>query len=80
MINSLYYIIHTYREWRYHGELRLWLKVRSPQELMQGNPNIQFVYFDVSAWEARVFTSPYRGNIANGLLNEEEVRVKVQGH
>ena len=65
------------REWRYHGELRLWLKVRSPQELMQGQPNVQFVYFDVSGWEARLFTSQYRGgNVAVGLLPEEEIFVR----
>jgi hypothetical protein len=57
--------------------LRLWLKVRSPQELMQGQPNVQFVYFDVSGWEARLFTSQYHGNLAAGLLTEEAVRVKA---
>lgn len=68
------------REWRYHGELRLWLKVRSQQELMQGQTNVLFMYFDVSGWEARLFTSQFRGNIATGLLTEEEVRVKAPSH
>ena len=68
------------REWRYHGELRLWLKVRSQQELMQGQPNVQFLYFDVSGWEARLFTSQLRGSIATGLLSEEDVRVKATTH
>ena len=68
------------REWRYHGELRLWLKMRSQQELLQVQPNIIFLYFDVSGWEARLFTSQYRGNIASGLLTEEEVRVKAPTH
>lgn len=63
------------REWRYHGELRIWLKARRPQELMQGHPSVQFQYFDVNSWEARLFTSSYRGNIVNGLLSEEEVKV-----
>ena len=68
------------REWRYHGELRLWLKMRSQQELLQVQPNIIFLYFDVSGWEARLFVSQYRGNIASGLLTEEEVRVKAPTH
>jgi CCR4-NOT transcription complex subunit 2 len=68
------------REWRYHGELRLWLKMRTQQELLQVQPNILFLYFDVSGWEARLFTSQYRGNIASGLLTEEEVRVKAPTH
>ena len=65
------------RDWRYHGELRLWFKARSPQELMQGHPGVQFLYFDVQAWDARLFTSTYRGNLAAGLLTEEEIRVKA---
>jgi hypothetical protein len=44
---------------------------------MQGQPNVQFVYFDVSGWEARLFTSQYHGNLAAGLLTEEAVRVKA---
>jgi CCR4-NOT transcription complex subunit 2 len=66
------------REWRYHGELRLWLKPRTPQELMQSHPNVPFAYFDTGSWEARVYTGPIRGNIAAGLLTEDEVRVKAQ--
>jgi len=66
------------REWRFHSELRLWLKPRSPQELMQGHPSVQFVYFDVNSWEPRLFTSNFRGNIAAGLLSDDDVRVKIQ--
>jgi CCR4-NOT transcription complex subunit 2 len=68
------------RDWRYHGELRLWLKMRNQQDFMQGQPNVQFMYFDVSGWEARLFTSQFRGNIVSGLLSEEEVRVKAPLH
>ena len=56
------------RDWRYHAELRVWLKARSPQELMQGQPNVQYVYFDASAWEARLFTGNARAPLANGFL------------
>jgi CCR4-NOT transcription complex subunit 2 len=68
------------RDWRYHSELRLWMKVRTQQELMQMQANIQFVYFDVSGWEARLFTSQFRGNIMTGFLTDEEVRVKAPTH
>jgi CCR4-NOT transcription complex subunit 2 len=50
------------REWRYHGELRLWLKVRGPQDLMQSHPNVQFIYFEVSAWETRLFNQNSGGS------------------
>lgn len=65
------------REWRYHAELKVWLKARGQQELIQGQPSIPFVYFDVNLWEAKLFTTPVRGNIAAGLLSEEDVRLKT---
>ena len=66
------------REWRYHSELRLWLKPRTAQELMQSHPSVHFIYFEVGAWETRLFTtSTGRGNLAAGLLSEDEVRVKA---
>eukprot|EP01038_Epipyxis_sp_PR26KG_P006511 gene6511-8949_t len=65
------------REWKYHGELKIWLKPRGPQELTQSHPNVQFSYFDVASWETRLFNNQIRGNIVQGLLTEEEVRVKV---
>ena len=58
------------REWRYHGELRLWLKARTQQELMQSHSNVQYEYFDVNVWEARLFTnSQVKGNISSGFLS-----------
>ena len=68
------------RDWRYHGELRLWMKLRTQHELMQLQVNIQFLYFDVSGWEARLFTTQFRGNIMTGFLTEDEIRVKVPSH
>ena len=57
------------REWKYHGEQRLWLKARTQQELMQSHPTVQYVYFDVNAWEARLFTNtPATGHISSGFL------------
>ena len=65
------------RDWRYHGELTMWLKPRSQQEMMQSHPNIQFVYFDTKAWETRPFNAPIRGNLVAGIIPEEEIRVKI---
>lgn len=65
------------RDWRYHAELRLWLKPRTPQELSQAHPTVQFVYFDAKAWEVRLFNAAQvRGNLKAGLVSEEEIRVK----
>lgn len=66
------------REWRYHGELRVWFKPRSPQEQIQGHPGVQYVYFDMAAWETRLFTSATRAPIAAGFLSDEEIRQKPQ--
>ena len=65
------------RDWKYHSELRIWLKARSPQELMAAQPTVQFQYFDAGAWEARLFTTAFRGNILQGLLTEDDVRVNL---
>jgi CCR4-NOT transcription complex subunit 2 len=64
------------RDWRFHGELRTWLKPRAPIELMQSHPSVQFLYFDCNTWEARLFTAASsRDNLAIGLLTEDEIRV-----
>lgn len=71
------------REWRYHAELRVWLKPRSPTELMQSHPSVQFMYFDCAAWEMRLFLAAAGATVTGGggrllgLLSEEDVRVKV---
>ncbi|KAL3670012.1 hypothetical protein V7S43_005384 [Phytophthora oleae] len=106
------------REWRYHAELKTWLKRASPTDsaLLAGNANSsvggsssgsptgangngsigsigsamgsstgpslanssmapQFLYFDTTTWERRVFTGNIN-SITAGLLGEEEIRVK----
>lgn len=65
------------REWRYHGEHRLWLKARSQQEMVQSNSKVQYLYFDVNSWEARLYTNaPTKGSLSAGFLPEEEILVK----
>jgi CCR4-NOT transcription complex subunit 2 len=65
------------REWRFHGELKVWLKPRAPHELMQSHPSVMFVFFDVAGWETRLFTTARGPGVVQALLSEEEVRVKV---
>jgi CCR4-NOT transcription complex subunit 2 len=65
------------RDWRFHAELKLWLKPRLPQELMQSHPSVMFVFFDVAAWETRLFTTARGPGLVASLLTEEEVRVRV---
>lgn len=61
------------REWRYHGELKVWLKPRTQSELLQAHPSVQFVYFDPKTFEARLFNAAGRGNLSNGIVSEEEI-------
>uniref|UniRef100_A0AAV1TF89 NOT2/NOT3/NOT5 C-terminal domain-containing protein n=1 Tax=Peronospora matthiolae TaxID=2874970 RepID=A0AAV1TF89_9STRA len=106
------------REWRYHAELKTWLKRASPADaavvnnhlsssaggtstgasvVANGNGSIgsigsamgsgtghslangslapQFLYFNTTTWERRVFTGNIN-SISAGLLGEEEIRVK----
>ena len=61
------------REWRYHGDLKLWFK---RAEASSTSPTAQYFYFDINSWEQRVFNGTMNQNITNGFLPEDEVRVK----
>lgn len=64
------------REWRYHTDNKLWFR----REAENGKPGVgavQWVYWDVNAWEKRVFTGTV-ATLASGFLAEEDARVKVQ--
>lgn len=66
------------REWRYHGELKLWFKRAGPADGVSttASSSSQFLYFDINSWERRLFNGNMNQNITNGFLPEEEVRVK----
>jgi len=74
------------RDWRYHGELKIWLKPRTAQEIAaQGHPTIQFFYFEIKTWSQQLFnpsnnvTQGLRGgNLLAGIIPEDEIRVKPQ--
>jgi CCR4-NOT transcription complex subunit 2 len=64
------------REWWFHVDLRLWMKLRAPPAVAdpaaaQAAGQQQFVYFDSSTWEARIYTGPALR--AGGFLSEEEI-------
>lgn len=65
------------REWRYHGELKVWLKQRTQQEMLQAHPQVQFVYFDPKSFEARLFNAAGRGNLSAGIVSEDEIRARI---
>ncbi len=69
------------REWRYHGELKLWFKRAGPSDGIQANNpssggSTQYLYFDINTWERRLFNGSMNQNITSGFLPEDEVRVK----
>ena len=66
------------REWQYHQDLKLWyLKVRNANlsealhsRFKRGSAadglsvsNNQYIYFDISSWECRLFSSPHAGSM-----------------
>jgi CCR4-NOT transcription complex subunit 2 len=65
------------REWRYHGELKVWLKPRTQQEMLQAHPQVHFVYFDPKSFEARLFNATGRGNLSPGIVSEEDIRSRI---
>lgn len=66
------------REYRYHGELKLWFKRAGPSDGVAANSTgaPQYLYFDINSWERRLFNGSMNQNITNGFLSEEDVRVK----
>lgn len=66
------------REWRYHGELKLWFKRAGPSDGVANTAvgSSQYLYFDINSWERRLFNGSMNQTITNGFLSEEDVRVK----
>ncbi len=62
------------REWKYHGELKIWVRQRTPAELASSMPNAQFQFFDVTDWKEKAYTVPNRAAFVAGLLSEEDIR------
>mmetsp|Transcript_32275 Transcript_32275/g.97008 ORF Transcript_32275/g.97008 Transcript_32275/m.97008 type:complete len:527 (+) Transcript_32275:309-1889(+) len=63
------------REWQYHQDLKLWFKRGSSADGL--NFASQYIFFDIKTWECRVFSNMHTaGNLSNGLLHEDNVRVK----
>jgi len=72
------------REWKYHRDLRIWLKPRSPQEIAASSPTdgsvaTSFNFFDMNSWESRPFNSAFRGDFATGLLTEDDLKAAPSG-
>ena len=65
------------REWRYHGELKLWFKRAGPSDgITSSAATPQYLYFDINSWERRLFNGTMNQNVTSGFLTEEDVRVK----
>jgi CCR4-NOT transcription complex subunit 2 len=66
------------REWRYHGDLKLWFKRAGPSDGITSSSTAspQYLYFDINSWERRLFNGNMNQNVTNGFLTEEDVRVK----
>ncbi len=67
------------REWRYHGDLKLWFKRASLNDGLTANASggaSQYLYFDINTWERRIFTNSLNQNVTIGFLSDDDVRVK----
>ncbi|GMI36370.1 hypothetical protein TeGR_g6002 [Tetraparma gracilis] len=63
------------RSWRYHVELKLWFRRATEEDGVPGHVQGQFLYFETSSWERRLFNGSIQ-NLTAGLLHEDQVRVK----
>lgn len=66
------------REWRYHGDLKLWFRVAGPSDGISSSSaaNPQYQYFDINSWERRLFNGNMSQNVTSGFLSEDDARVK----
>merc|ERR1712238_59821 len=65
------------REWRYHGDLKLWFKRAGPADgIPASSAAQQYLYFDINSWEKRLFNGSMNQNVTGGFLTEEDVRVR----
>jgi len=66
------------REWRYHGDLKLWFKRAGPADgVAAGSGSApQYLYFDINSWERRVFNGSMSQNFTSSFLSDEDIRVK----
>jgi len=66
------------REWRYHGDLKLWFKRAGPADGIpaQSSAGQQYLYFDINSWEKRLFNGSMNQNVTGGFLTDEDVRVR----
>ncbi len=59
------------RDWRYHGEHKLWFKRASSTD------GVSYVYFDPKTWERRGFSGGVGRSITAGLMREDEIQVAI---
>lgn len=65
------------REWRYHGDLKLWFKRAGPADGIPASTGAhQYLYFDINSWEKRLFNGSMDQNLTTGFLKDEDVRVR----
>ncbi len=59
------------RDWRYHGELKLWFKRATSTD------GVSYIYFDPQTWERRGFTGGMGRSITAALMREDEIQVAI---
>jgi len=65
------------REWRYHGDLKLWFKRAGPADGIPASTAAQqYLYFDINSWEKRLFNGSMNQNVTVGFLKDDDVRVR----
>jgi CCR4-NOT transcription complex subunit 2 len=83
------------RDWRYHKDIKLWFRQEQPQPRHTGRNSPQpapggslFFYFDINAWDRRVFNGSLPGpsgqpvsitpqQLVAGFLTEDDVKIKA---
>jgi hypothetical protein len=80
------------RDWKFHVDLKVWIKARTAVEQQQSHPGVQYIYFDMHGWDIKPFNGAAIKVLSNGtidhasinmttsVLNENAVRVVLQNN
>mmetsp|Transcript_1929 Transcript_1929/g.2566 ORF Transcript_1929/g.2566 Transcript_1929/m.2566 type:complete len:555 (+) Transcript_1929:1-1665(+) len=61
------------REWRYHMDLKLWFAEAEQVNSSAGPGQTQYIYFDINAWERRLFSGNIPGGIESSFMRKEAI-------
>jgi len=67
------------REWRYHMEHKVWFSLAKEQQPPPQGQQQQYIYFDIQAWERRLFTNAALSNTLQSGFMQSSALFSIGG-